>query len=511
MKVLLYTSSFLLPYYNASLVVLEEAEHLVKDGNEVHLITCGGALSRCFVNSNGNKGRCKLCQLERKKYFNKLDGRIKIHFLREFKPLLKKDFNCDYKTSDEIKKITYKGVEVGCAVMSTYITLFRNLEPLINSLTKPFFDGLILETIKLTEYLDSAIKTINPSKILFFNGRVIDSKPVLDLAIANNIQFTICELVGGYGKKFKRFHFNNGSPFDPIFTKKQADIVWNNSDVSINEKIKIGKQFFEDRRNRKPTGDKIYTINQENGLLPPNWDSNKTNIVIFNSSEDEFASVGSDFDIYKIFNTQLDGIKFILDTFKNYSKYHFYLRIHPNLNGVNFSYHNSLKELDQQYNNITVIHAHEKISTYDLMDQSNTVIVFGSTTGIEATYWGKPVILAGPAIYREFDVCYKPDSAIELVQMLEKCPELKPKSQLEAIRYIYYNTTSFDDCEFKYYNVDYVVCNLWGHEFRRLEGQTFLGSGVLYAIGYKFINKLFSFTGRIIQGWGKMSIPLDEA
>jgi hypothetical protein len=510
MKVLLYTSSFLLPYYNASLVVLEEAEHLAKASHEVHLVTCGGALSRCFMNQNGNKGVCQLCQFERRKYFKKIDNRIQIHFLMEFASF-KNEFIFDYQTSGEIKEINYKGVEVGYAVMSTYITSFRNPDPLITPMTKPFFDSLIYETIKLTDYFETAIKSIKPDQISFFNGRVIDSKPINDIAIANNIPFTAYEVVGGYGKKYKRYHFKNGSAFDPVFIKKQADIAWENKSLLIDKKIEIGKQFFDDRRNRKPTGDKIYTRNQEIGLLPKNWNIRLKNIVIFNSSEDEFASVGNDFDKYKIFNTQLDGIKFMINAFSSHNDYHFYLRIHPNLSGVSFRYHNDLKQLDREHNNITVIHADDKVSTYDLMDHANLIVVFGSTTGVEATYWGKPVILIGPAIYREFDICYKPETPKELIEMIENFQILKPKSQLDAIRYIYYNTTSFDGSDFKYFNVDYIVTNIAGVEFRRINGQMLLGSGLLYSIYFKFIYKTVSLIGKLLGGIKKFSIPVDEA
>lgn len=86
------------------------------------------------------------------------------------------------------------------------------------------------------------------------------------------------------------------------------------------------------------------------------------------------------------------------------------MRVHPNLKNVHYQYHLLLYDLSLKYPNITVIGADSDISTYDIMDNAEKVIVFGSTMGLESSYWGKPVILLSGSFYYYMNVCYIPKS-----------------------------------------------------------------------------------------------------
>ena len=65
-----------------------------------------------------------------------------------------------------------------------------------------------------------------------------------------------------------------------------------------------------------------------------------------------------------------------------------------NLKGINHRDHLDLYEYDK-LPNATVIPPESKVSSYDLMEACEKVISFGSSTGLEACYWGKPTILIG--------------------------------------------------------------------------------------------------------------------
>ena len=66
----------------------------------------------------------------------------------------------------------------------------------------------------------------------------------------------------------------------------------------------------------------------------------------------------------------------------------------------------------------------DKINSYNLLDISDIVISFGSTVGIEATYYDKPSILWGSAYYEDTGGVYEVDSIEVLENMLKK--DLKP-------------------------------------------------------------------------------------
>ncbi len=77
--------------------------------------------------------------------------------------------------------------------------------------------------------------------------------------------------------------------------------------------------------------------------------------------------------------------------------------------------------------------------TYRLMRSCEKVLTFGSTTGIEAVYWGRPSVLAGMSYYREMDATYNPNTHDELVQLLRA--DLAPRAQLPALKYGFYQAT----------------------------------------------------------------------
>ena len=129
---------------------------------------------------------------------------------------------------------------------------------------------------------------------------------------------------------------------DEYITKLEN--TWN-SESDYQKKIKIGSDFFNFRAEGKNTNDKSYIKNQNADLLPPNFDKNKINITIFNSSEDEFFSIGPEWKKY--FETQTEGIIYICNKIKDLSNYNIYLRIHPNLSSVKADFVNEMYDLER--------------------------------------------------------------------------------------------------------------------------------------------------------------------
>ena len=109
----------------------------------------------------------------------------------------------------------------------------------------------------------------------------------------------------------------------------------------------------------------------------------------------------------------------MIEKFKGYKDYHFYLRVHPNLKDVKYQYHLKLYELFEGVENFTIIEPTSPISTYALIDYCDKVVVFGSTTGPEAVFWGKPTILLSYCVYSLLDICYVPKDLEEFDLLIE--------------------------------------------------------------------------------------------
>lgn len=287
-------------------------------------------------------------------------------------------------------------------------------------------------------YFERIVKDCRPDCIVIFNGRFFDTAVCIEIAKKYQIDYQIKEVLDGprVGKPFLIETYFNCSVFDVNNKTEKVYDTWNRSSLPETEKIKIGSQFYERKKSGECVVDKSYVRGQQIGLLPPKWNPQKKNIVIFNSSDDELAAIGADYDSYSLFKSQYAGICSILEHFVGKQDYCFYLRMHPNLSKLDNPFVNDLSGLVNKFDNITVISPAEKISSYSLMDAADKVISFGSTMGVEANYYGKPSILLSASAYHNLGVCYLPSSAEELYEMIKA--SLPPLSKEGAVKYAFY-------------------------------------------------------------------------
>jgi len=433
---------------------LEEAIAQYKNGNEVTFLYCDETIGGCNDNRNFNKTKCSVCKYfqknHRKKYLPKGIKQISIGKIVDERILAESEIKYSYDSIDSLRKIKFHDIEIGLGAISSYITYTRNLDPKINDTSRLYFDKLLRSQIIMTLGIEHILNENKFDLFIVHNGRFAIYKPLLNIAQRNNIDYICTEsFKDANGNVSKDYYYNdiphNIGPRNAKYLK-----AWDNAKKRGIDCEEIGKSFYERRRNAEGTGDKIYIAAQEKGRFIENWDETKENIVIFNSSEDEFCAVSGDFEKGRIFPTQIDGIKAILEHYKNDISKHFYLRVHPNLIPVKYSYHLDLYKLD--YPNLTVIPADSKISSYALLDKADKVITFGSTMGIEATYAHKPSICIGVSFYERLNVAYHPKTIDEVWQYIDNST-LQHLFNVNVLIYGYYlmgiyNSIIHDD--FKY-------------------------------------------------------------
>lgn len=465
MKYLLHSS---LTFSSPSRAILyDEAELLVKAGHEVNIVYCGKSLDFCFSNLSGDKRNCTFCTANYL-FFDRLNISSKIKMI-SLKNFLTKDIKLSnqklefhYSCINDIKKIKYNNVQIGLACLSSYVSYTRNLYPLIDETFKEYFDKLLRNSALMCDIISSVIDDIRPDYVFGYNGRFLDSRPTWEVAKNKDIPFVLLE--AQYTFSFcNKIRFYNDTPHSiQSINKNFIQEIWNNSSINFDTKKNLASEFYERRKNALPAGDKIYTINQKIGLIPEGWDSTKKNIVIFTSSEDEFVAIGDEFDKYSLFSSQIEGIEELINHFINDTNIQFYLRIHPNLSEVEYSYHKKLYEL-AKYSNLKIIEPKSIISSYSLIDYSDTVVVFGSTIGIEAAYWGKPTILLSGAMYYYLDCCYIPSSKDELFSLINS--NLTPKDKLGTYKFgLTYHDSIGETCDFVDCNWKTFTLNVFGYK-----------------------------------------------
>ena len=117
---------------------------------------------------------------------------------------------------------------------------------------------------------------------------------------------------------------------------------------------------------------------------------------------------------------------------------HFYVRIHPRTQSLPEPQARRLMSLKLPH--VTVIPAGSPVSTYTLMRKASRVLSFGSTTGIEAVYWGIPSIIGMRAFFDRLGSTYNPKTHDDMMQLIAD-PRLSPNDPLGARMFGYWQKT----------------------------------------------------------------------
>lgn len=445
MKHLVVGSSFL--QEPAWRIMIDEALESAEKGNEVYFAYCAGGCRVCCNNPFGSRIACLFCRFYQRKYLKKLMPTARlVPFRRTAASGERKPF--EFSSMADIKGTQYRGVNIGYGVLSSYITWTRELVYDFPPEKRRYFDFLFEEARRTVDFAYEAVEALKPDLVSLYNGRMIEARPFLDLARIYKIPMRGNEIVlttaENGDQAYQKIIYPDCLPHDIDENAAIAERLWAMPNCSEEEKARTAAAFFTKRRGGVPAGDawnpgqeRTFIKGQEKGLMPDDWDPGKKNIVIFNSSEDEYSSIDPKFDSFSLFQSQMEGVSSICELLADRNDFHVYLRVHPNLSKIPFSYHTDLYKLPEKYPNLTVLHATSKHSTYDLMDQAYKVVVFGSTMGAEAAYWGKTSILVAAALYYKLGFCRTPRTKAELLDDL--CSPPRPvEDKTQILKYGYF-------------------------------------------------------------------------
>lgn len=496
-KILVYSLSL---YGNEEAMALQEAKKHCEKGDIVWYLSCDKTLKGCQHNALFCESQCVMCSLMQQKRLKKLlppgviQKKLSDFFDISLDERLRK-IKFEYISIPDLKSIRYKDVNIGYAALSTYISATRNLDVIFQGEVKRYIDMLLLHQVRLTEIIIKVLNELNPDCVYFFNGRFAQYRPLLDLSKHRGIDYVATENIFFPPNHVRRNLFFNSIPHDMDAFVRKAEAMWNEC-KDVKEREELGRKFFTNRRNAIFSGDRnIYVEKQEKGLMPQGWDVKQENIVIFNSSEDEFCAINEKVDRERLFSSQIEGIKRIVEHYSTDVNKHFWLRVHPNLTGISFHYHQDLYKLN--YSNLTVIPSDSPISTYGLIDASSKVIVFGSSTGIEATYWGKPVICLVYSFYNALNVVHVPQDEDELWSLIND-PHLPCLNNENVLKYGFYimSGSKFEDN--KDFPMDYKTYGLLGKEIKVSNYRN-------YYFKSRFLTGLFELIGWEIGKWMKVN------
>jgi hypothetical protein len=438
MKVLFYTVFMATPHFETELELIQE--HILK-GDEVYILHCKGQLRTCFLNPTHNLGYCIICQSKFKSGISLINTE-KVKFIEL--PTSEKQYPGIppvFKSIDELKEFKIGNVEVGMATASSLITSF-NREHRLNTVK---YRKLVFTEVNNAYFVYLFFKKnlvgIQPEMVYLFNGRFSTILPAINACEEMGIRYATHERGGVNNKYYLAF---NTTPHDLENAHNEIEQLWENTDENV--RLEIGKKFFNDRRNRVEHAWFSFTKSQESGLLPKNFDTQKKNIGLFNTTIEEYAAIRNWKKPIPIYKEESIAFNKIFESLNNDSTIQIYLRVHPNLKGADNSQMQDIKSLEGKFKNVTILFPESNVDSYTLMENCDTIITFGSTIGVEACYWNKPSILLGMSYYDKLDCCYIPQSHEETIELIRT--DLMPKPKIGALKYGFWELSKGIDFKF---------------------------------------------------------------
>jgi len=432
MKVLFFYKNDTAPYLFTKIQADLLTSHILK-GDDIYIVKdFKGDIAKSHISYDNNYYlyRNKKVFHNLINYLKKLGGKIK---LLDYKK--SKNFNSQiFSDIGNLKNYTIDGYNIGMGIASTAISYFRDhkLDTIKN---KNFINRELKISLDVLATIEMYSKTISLDIVYVLNGRNSFSAPIVLYCKKNNLNFRVFDIT----YLLSTYHLiENNTPHHLENRRKEINDTWEKSSISHDEKIKIGYSFFENQRKGINETDPSY-IGLQNKEIDPELIKGKEVISFFNSSIDEFAAVPGWEDYLYIFNDEVEAIETICNHYKNDQSKIFILRIHPNLKYLNNAQNRELEKL-KQLKNLIVIVPESPIRSYSLLDKSDKIITFGSTIGVEACYYGKPVISLGLSFYEHLDVAYVPKNKEELFSYIE-CKNLIPKPKENTFIYGYYAKT----------------------------------------------------------------------
>ncbi len=425
---------------------LEIAQRHRDAGDTVTFASCLGELDACDFNPTADRKICTDCRLRREDGIKKVTpGCASLRLV----PLSsgKKPYDIIPREAlrdiESLKIWKVQNFDVGYACLSSLVSLTRNPAPDLREHRQQLqrFASAALQTWENTLKM---LARRRPDRVYLFNGRFSTTRAVLRACEASRVDCYIHE------RGCDRNHFQlyrNHLPHDIGQMTGRMRGFWTSS-ARRPTREHDAALWFHGRVARVEMDWRSFVKGQQRGTLPDDWNSNRHNIALFTSSEDEFVAIGDSW-CDRLYPDQASAISRLARDLKRVrANAHLTIRIHPNLIGVDNESTRQLAGLTAS--NITVIPADRDTDSYQLMRMADTVATFGSSIGIEAVFWARPSVLLGPGFYQELRGVYRAKTHRDAVRLLAN--NLMPKTNHDALIYGYWQQKQ--GTQFKYFEPD---------------------------------------------------------
>ena len=271
------------------------------------------------------------------------------------------------------------------------------------------------------DQVSEVIRERKPTFAVVFNGRFLHDHAVAEAARHANIPV----LSFDFGGNDTDFDLTIDDTHDWSALQGRMRRMYEEWDAD--EREQLGSRWFEERRAHTDPRNALFVESQTRGRGLDISAASKV-VVYFSSSGDEISELDLDWSEY--FFGQPGALKALADEVRKDPEAILIVRTHP---------HKRIKpkrDVEDWYQALEAANPHihidefSDIDSYALMDQADVVVTYGSTTGVEACYVKRPVIVMGPCAYDELGCALRVRDAEELAQALQNPPSHDGKGAL---------------------------------------------------------------------------------
>lgn len=418
---------------------LDLIQQKLNEGHIIKILYCDGSPNFCSANKSKIisykkiKLVCTFCKSKFYNGLNWLDNKKNLivdsfdllnasqkKIVLKFNELLKKKDHLDEEILNFLNNIYYQ-LENICR--TTLMTETRNA--IINYEKKETYNFFkIIARSSIEAYYSSLnhLEKFDPDEIYIFNGRMYRYQPLLRLAQSriNSENIKVYEFpLYGYENIYltkKNYPHDLKNLSDQLLEFNQKN------SVNFSEKEKISKKWIEERISKRNYEKNFYPWKNKQiiGMLPKNFNKLNFNITYFQTSEFEFLGIPEN-EVSLEFKNNFDNIVNLLNCLKFKPNVFLNIKMHPYKGNDSKILIEKLSYLKKDHPNIRLILPNSTVDSFELIKNSDLIVVMASMTGIEAAYFRKNVINLTNSAYINFKATKKVKNFDELNSLLKKC------------------------------------------------------------------------------------------
>ncbi|MDD5389718.1 MAG: hypothetical protein PHD37_10250 [Gallionellaceae bacterium] len=419
---------------------LDIVERRLAEGHEVVWLMCEGNAPFCPANLALKKRVCMECRSRTRAGLNWLSHHknLKVGSLYALEPAQCSESEDWAGRAVLGPKPTAPGLPADLAATDWYESAFSTLQTTYKefrpdlAMREPMLRQMILDFFQSHLAFRNNLARHAPDEVWLFNGRITRFRPALRVCQRESRRVYAYEYPY-HG--FKRYVVFEGQyPHDFGFRSRAWKQRFDSYPLPLEKKLAIGDTWYQRRLSRIQIGyEKVFSVWQTEGLLPPDWNRERYNVAVFNSSEWESAGVPE--SRRWNYEDQYSALERILQDTQHLPHLHFTFRIHPHMAKKDTESAERFLTL-ARFPNVTVLPPESKYDTYALVMASNVVLTFYSLVGVETAWLGRQAICLGPTPYQDFGCVYLPRTHEELLdtlshpeQMADRFPSIEARKR----------------------------------------------------------------------------------